>query len=58
MRCLRHQLWSWLCRHPTICNANAYGLVIEGERRSPFVGAICRLDCATTGCCWCGKVNG
>ena len=45
-----------LCEDPSVCNANAYFFVMDGEG-APAIDWMCRRDLAETGSCWCGKLD-
>jgi hypothetical protein len=51
----RWRIWHLLTRFSSVCPANAYSLVIDGQRRNPRIDSMCR-DLAN-GSCWCGRLR-
>lgn len=50
-------LFEELCKRPEICNANAYGVAIDGDGSHATIDSVCHRDFAENGVCWCGKLN-
>lgn len=53
----RWWLWRLANHHRDACPANTHSLLIWGYLRDPRIDRACRMDCARTGICWCGKLR-
>lgn len=51
----RWLIWGLLTRVSSVCPANAYSLVIDGQRRDPRIDSLCRE--LANGSCWCGRLR-
>lgn len=56
MNARQAEMFHRLCDDPSVCNANAYFFVVNGEG-TPAVDWMCHRDFEDNGCCWCGKLD-